>query len=274
MNGDWVENDEGIANAAISYFSNLFSKLDSADSGMLHLIPSLITREDNMALEEYPSMEEVKRAVFGMDGTAQRTQMGLLTGFIKGRSITENFLLVQEIIMGIRKKARGGNVALKLDMSKAYDRCLSMAYPVASLNLVEVCVKETSLSPALFVIGAEVTYLAFADDVIIFANSSSKALKLIMHMLAIYQRASGQLINTQKCGYLMHFSMPAARRRVVECLTGFSRQHFPVRLHSAWKMGYPSVGAGVDPGNHFLHLQAGGPKRGTGRRGSLDADDN
>ena len=78
MNGDWVEDDEGIANAAISYFSNLFSKLDSADSGMLHLIPSLITREDNMALEEYPSMEEVKRAVFGMDGTAQRTQMGLL----------------------------------------------------------------------------------------------------------------------------------------------------------------------------------------------------
>ncbi|XP_071939206.1 uncharacterized protein [Coffea arabica] len=120
-------------------------------SEMLHLILSLITREDNVALEGYPSMEEVKRAVFGMDGDsaagpdcfigkfftfawdilAQDVYNGanrvatLLpkivspqqTGFIKGRNIRENFLLAQEIITGIGKKTRGGNVALKLDMS-------------------------------------------------------------------------------------------------------------------------------------------------------------
>ena len=44
------------------------------------------------------------------------------TGFIKNQSITENFLLAQEIITGIGRKARGGNVVLKLDMSKVYDR--------------------------------------------------------------------------------------------------------------------------------------------------------
>ena len=44
------------------------------------------------------------------------------TGFVKGNNITENYLLAQEIVRGIGKKVRGGNVALKLAMAKAYDR--------------------------------------------------------------------------------------------------------------------------------------------------------
>ena len=48
MQGDWVEDDEGIANVAISYFSNLFSGSEGADLEMLQLIPNLITREDNV----------------------------------------------------------------------------------------------------------------------------------------------------------------------------------------------------------------------------------
>ena len=43
------------------------------------------------------------------------------TGFIKGRNIMENYLLAQEVVSGIGKKFRGGNVVLKLDMSKIYD---------------------------------------------------------------------------------------------------------------------------------------------------------
>ena len=39
-------------------------------------------------------------------------------------------------------------------------------------------------------------------------------------------------------------------------------------------VGYPAVGIGVGPGNHLLHLEAAGPDRGTGGRGSLDADNN
>ena len=44
------------------------------------------------------------------------------TGFVKGQNIIENYLFVQEIMLGNGKKSRGGNVALKLDMLKAYDR--------------------------------------------------------------------------------------------------------------------------------------------------------
>ena len=42
-------------------------------------------------------------------------------GFVKGRNITENYLLAEEIVSGIRKSSRGGNFALKLDMAQDYD---------------------------------------------------------------------------------------------------------------------------------------------------------
>ncbi|XP_042939346.1 uncharacterized protein LOC122274369 [Carya illinoinensis] len=41
--------------------------------------------------------------------------------FIQGRSILENISLTQEMVQSINKKARGGNVVLKIDMAKAYD---------------------------------------------------------------------------------------------------------------------------------------------------------
>lgn len=44
-------------------------------------------------------------------------------GFVKGRSIFENFLLTQEIIIDIRLRTKAcPNVVFKLDMTKAYDR--------------------------------------------------------------------------------------------------------------------------------------------------------
>lgn len=46
------------------------------------------------------------------------------SGFVKGRSIVENILLVQEIVHDIRIRGKPANVVIKLDMAKAYDRVL------------------------------------------------------------------------------------------------------------------------------------------------------
>nr|XP_027099065.1 uncharacterized protein LOC113718354 [Coffea arabica] len=215
------------------------------------------------------------------------------TGFVKGRNITDNFLLAQEVVSGIAKKNRGGNVVLKLDMSKAYDRVawhhiigvlrrfgfgeifIDLVWRLISNIWFSVIINGAShgffkstrglrqgdlLSPALFIIGAEVlsrglsnlsmqsgfvnfkvpyacpsiTHLAFADDILIFANGSSYSLKAIMHVLEEYQRCSGQLINVLKSCYLVHPSLPPTRRRVIERITNFTWQSFPIRY-----LGFP-----------------------------------
>src|SRR4051812_48810513 len=43
------------------------------------------------------------------------------SGFVKGRNIQDNILLAQKMIHELKRKVRGSNVAVKLDMKKAYD---------------------------------------------------------------------------------------------------------------------------------------------------------
>lgn len=42
--------------------------------------------------------------------------------FVKGKSIVENFLVVQEIISEIRKRGKPPNMIIKMNIIKAYDR--------------------------------------------------------------------------------------------------------------------------------------------------------
>ncbi|XP_031100850.1 uncharacterized protein LOC116004818 [Ipomoea triloba] len=44
------------------------------------------------------------------------------SGFVQGRNIHDNVLLALELIQSINKRCQGSNVAIKLDMSKAFDR--------------------------------------------------------------------------------------------------------------------------------------------------------
>lgn len=41
---------------------------------------------------------------------------------MKGKTIIDNFLLAQELVEDIKKKNWGGNVVIRLDMDKTYDR--------------------------------------------------------------------------------------------------------------------------------------------------------
>nr|XP_027127799.1 uncharacterized protein LOC113743944 [Coffea arabica] len=205
--GYWIDSEEGIGAEAVRYFSSLFSAEPTSSWDLSPIIPRLIQESDNELLERVPSMEEVRRVIFAMDGDSAAGPDGY-TGkfftfawdiiaqdiynavvsffcgeevprrvtatfillipkvqnpasfaqfrpislcnflnkvlfrilaerlapllpriislnqsrFVRGRQISDNYLLTQEVISGIGRKNRGGNVALKLDMTKAYDR--------------------------------------------------------------------------------------------------------------------------------------------------------
>ncbi|KAG6483859.1 hypothetical protein ZIOFF_060645 [Zingiber officinale] len=112
--------------------------------GMKH-IPALIGTDENIALSNNPTIkeecwetikEDVLEAVldFSMVGHSQglvanrlNSVMHKLTspsqsGFVKGRLISDNIHLAQELNHKLNYRVRGGNLILKLDMAKAYDR--------------------------------------------------------------------------------------------------------------------------------------------------------
>ncbi|KAI0511115.1 hypothetical protein KFK09_011738 [Dendrobium nobile] len=56
------------------------------------------------------------------------------TGFVKGRSISDNVLLAQKLVHDINNKITGGNIIFKLDITKAYDNLdWSFLYKVMEL---------------------------------------------------------------------------------------------------------------------------------------------
>ncbi|XP_042952198.1 uncharacterized protein LOC122289281 [Carya illinoinensis] len=150
-----------------------------------------------------------------------------------------------------------GSMAIKLDMSKAYDRVewdfleavlLRLGFSENWTSLLMGCVRSVSysvlvngipgetftptrglrqgdpLSPYLFIMCAEgltsllqiaerdgsiqgvsaskrglkINHLLFADDCVIFSRAKMEEWTRIMYLLAIYERASGQVLNKQK----------------------------------------------------------------------------
>ncbi|XP_074359592.1 uncharacterized protein LOC141699321 [Apium graveolens] len=139
----------------------------------------------------------------------QRVLPGLISeeqsAFIPGRSSMDNVLVAFELIHYMKRKSSGdvGEVALKLDISKAYDR-VRWGY-----------LKKQMLSMGFSDKWAPtVTHLLFADDSFLFFKAKAEETTSIKCLLNGYELFFGQAVNFQK--YAIYFSSNVRRDKQAE----------------------------------------------------------
>ncbi|XP_058080640.1 uncharacterized protein LOC131228795 [Magnolia sinica] len=183
--------------------------------------------------------------------------------FVQGRSIAENITLSQELIQDISKRVRGGNIVLKLDREKAYDRvdwfflkCVLQWFGFSGqwITLVERCwknilsqgfkrlVETGSCLPCRGRGGTVlVSHLLFADDTLLFLNGGICSIRATKQFLERYQQVSGQKVNIQKSFFIhsevMAPSQTASIRRELgmrASVDGFTYLGVPISV-GHWK---------------------------------------
>ncbi|KAF7151111.1 hypothetical protein RHSIM_Rhsim02G0142900 [Rhododendron simsii] len=132
------------------------------------------------------------------------------SAFVGGRLISDNIIVVQEAVHHMKSCRSGSNrsVALKLDISKAYDR--------VEWGFLEAIMRKMGFAEGLSEMfrnaevqrlihgvkiccnGPPISHLLFADDTVVFCKAKRSELQVVDSILKDYRNASGQLINFQK----------------------------------------------------------------------------
>ncbi|XP_059315722.1 uncharacterized protein LOC132066425 [Lycium ferocissimum] len=259
--GNWISGDDNIAQQAVQFFENQFTKEDTLmDDNVMNHIPKIISEEENTMLLDSPSMDELKDIIFSMSTHSAPGPYGFFhfsdlrliilsnfsnkiisklmnqrltpvmqkiispyqTSFIKGRSISENIILTQEMVHNINQSLQHGNIILKLDMAKAYDR--------VNWDFLCLIMKRMGFSN-LWIdrIWRLISNVWYSIDLNGLSLGDLPSLNPMMSKLDAYEKISGQIINRRKSGFLVSANFPAECINDVENITGFSQLQFPMK---------------------------------------------
>ncbi|XP_026378015.1 uncharacterized protein LOC113272387 [Papaver somniferum] len=256
-NENLISDQKKIADILVDFFEKRFQAQDiEVNEDILDVIQNVITESDQFMLEVIPEADEIKAVVFDMDGDSApgpdsvsgmfykacwdiiqqdfinviqycwRRRMACLmhklvspqqVAYIKGRNIHEQILLASELVNEMKKKRRGGNLSLKLDISQAYDSGAQARRSTISILFVLIeevlsggltkLVETRKLQPMVTRDGIAPTHILFADDIFLFNNCSKRSIENLLNLIETYQNCSGQIINKNKnknLGIIIH----------------------------------------------------------------------
>ncbi|KAL9691681.1 hypothetical protein QQ045_012107 [Rhodiola kirilowii] len=161
--------------------------------------------------------------------------------FLHGRNIHENIGLVHDLTHELHAKKRGGNVIMKLDMAKAYDRvswsfitnvfqnlgfdnrwCDMLSRHLNAKVSAGRILPYEAKCPTL-----NINHLLYANDLLLFTNGTETSLEQLKQLITDFCAISGQSLNNQKSLALFSKNIRATRKQDILDLTGFSEGTLP-----------------------------------------------
>ncbi|KAK9678607.1 hypothetical protein RND81_11G222600 [Saponaria officinalis] len=210
------EGDEQVNTAAVDYFKTLFTSSNPMGyEGLLEGMENRVTEEMNAGLREPYRKEEILEAlnqihplkapgpdVYKLVSKVLTNRLKRFLGnivsenksaFTPGRLITDNILVAFEMFHHMKNnRSRGGHMALKLDMSKAYDR--------VEWNFLEAVMHRMGLDTK------------WIDRVMTCVRTASYS---VLEILKGYEEALGQMVNYDKTMVSFSKGTSVGRRNAV-----------------------------------------------------------
>ncbi|XP_058092651.1 uncharacterized protein LOC131239111 [Magnolia sinica] len=148
--------------------------------------------------------------------------------FVKGRSIVENISIAREMVHEIDHKAFRGNLIIKVDMEKAYDR-LDWGFIIQVLQKFGFARRWISMVQRCW---EGIWFSALINGRSFGFFKSSRGLRIsnvrsLLSLIQQYERALGQKLNTSKTSFIVPTKTPRTRSNKLSALTSYKQAFLP-----------------------------------------------
>ncbi|KAK6128255.1 hypothetical protein DH2020_038002 [Rehmannia glutinosa] len=208
--GDYCTDPLAMGEIITDYFAEIFTSNHPPNSEIEQIMDCVEPKVDenkNRLLCEPFDAKAVKKALFDMAPDKAPGPDGLMAQFFQ-----KYWAIVGDDITAEHRASNRGYAALKLDMSKAYDRVewsfleaimKHLGFDTKWISLTLECVKHHLETKWIIWVRIAprcrpLSHLFFADDSLIFCRAIELECDRIANILTSYEKASGQLINYEK----------------------------------------------------------------------------